>query len=40
MVEHKCVANPQDPDKQLSLTNLLLCLENRLKTGKHLKYLF
>lgn len=34
MDEHKCVANPQNPNKRLSLINLLLCLENRIKTGK------
>jgi hypothetical protein len=33
MREHQCVGNPQDPNKQLSLINLLLCLEKRIKTG-------
>ncbi|CAF5220277.1 unnamed protein product, partial [Rotaria magnacalcarata] len=35
MREHKCVANPQDPDTHLSLVNLLLCLEGTMKKGKH-----
>jgi hypothetical protein len=36
MREHQCVADPQNPDKQLSLVNLLLCLESKIKQGKHL----
>ncbi|CAF3645191.1 unnamed protein product [Rotaria sordida] len=37
MNEHQCVNNPQDPDKQLSLVNLLLCLEDRIKKGNQIK---
>ena len=33
MKEHQCVANERASDTQLSLVNLLLCLENRIKTG-------
>ncbi|CAF3536870.1 unnamed protein product [Rotaria socialis] len=37
MREHECVANPKDPDPQLSLINLLLCLEDRIKKGNNIK---
>ncbi|CAF3958813.1 unnamed protein product, partial [Rotaria sp. Silwood2] len=37
MREHQCVTNPQDSDKQLSLINLLLCLEDRIKKGNQIK---
>ncbi|CAF4720327.1 unnamed protein product [Rotaria sp. Silwood1] len=37
MREHQCVTNSQDPDKQLSLINLLLCLEDRVKKGNQIK---
>lgn len=36
MDEHKCVANPNAENKKLSLTNLLLCLESRLKSGNQI----
>jgi Golgi apparatus protein 1 len=37
MREHKCVTDPKDPDRQLSLVNLLLCLEDRIKKGENVK---
>ncbi|UJR27806.1 hypothetical protein I4U23_009075 [Adineta vaga] len=37
MSEHKCVADSDDPDKQVTLINLLLCLEDRIKKGNQIK---
>lgn len=34
MDEHKCVPHPQVSNKKVSLINLLLCLETRLKSGR------
>ncbi|CAF0823028.1 unnamed protein product [Adineta ricciae] len=37
MTEHKCTADMDSPDKQLTLINLLLCLEDRIKKGNLIK---
>lgn len=36
MDEHKCVVTSKDGNKKISLTNLLLCLESRLKSGNQI----
>lgn len=33
MREHNCVADPENTDQQLTLIDLLLCLEDRIKKG-------
>ncbi|CAF1437662.1 unnamed protein product [Adineta steineri] len=36
MTEHKCVVSSEDPNQQLTLINLLLCLEDRIKKGNQI----
>lgn len=43
MTEHQCILKTSNGSNATSLTSLLLCLENRLRTGKilikfHLKH--
>jgi len=37
MVQHKCSVDSREEDQQLSLTKLLVCLEDNLKDGKHIE---